>query len=509
MDDERGLRRKPGTRSVRKIGAFIGSFAEISQIDRVSCVMTVTPGQISHPARQTVSFSPRLFSGSDKVLEQERTMPLLNISPKLAQQFADLTLMGFYRNGFGTTKTGGVGADTLLGDGSFHNKNDKLEGGAGDDTLIGGAGDDWLVGGAGKDILTGGSGHDVASYINSPDAIHISLLSQDEQQATQDGNPDNPIQADSVGDVLSEIEQINGSLYDDYIAGDKYDETFYGYDGNDTLYGQDGADQLYGMQGHDYINGGVGNDTLDGGAGDDTIKGERGNDHIYGGDGNDTLEGDGEVQYVPENGIPDGPDINVIYGGAGNDKITGGNDVDYLFGDDGADKIKGGAGNDSIVGGDGDDVIEGEWDNDDLVGGNGQDTIYGGAGDDRLFGDSGNDVLIGGEGVDNYYWSKGNDQYYGDAKALQTADLFQFSVWGDNGDDQILNFDRTNDVLELKGATKNGNDLIVNHTADGWLQLDFAGGGSVTFVGNADLATVTSVPHLNILANVKYDDGMA
>jgi Ca2+-binding RTX toxin-like protein len=436
-------------------------------------------------------------------------MPLLKFTSTLGQQFADLTLMGFYRSNFGTTKTGGAGADTLFGDDNFHNKDDKLDGGAGDDMLIGGAGNDWLVGGAGKDILSGGSGHDVASYINSPDAIHISLLNQEEAaQATQDGNPDNPVQADSVGDVLSEIEQINGSLYDDYIAGDKYDETFYGYDGNDTLYGQDGADSLYGMQGQDYVNGGVGNDTLDGGAGDDTIKGERGDDHIYGGAGNDTLYGDGETQYVPQNGLPEA-ETNIIYGGAGNDTIIGGDDVDYLFGDDGVDKIKGGSGNDSIVGGDGADVIEGEWGNDNLVGGNDQDTIYGGAGDDRLSGDGGNDVLIGGEGTDKYYWSTGNDQYYGDAKALQTADLFQFSVWGDNGDDQILNFDRTNDVLELKGATKNGNDLMVNHTAEGWLQLDFAGGGSVTFVGNADLATVTSVPHLNILANVKYDDGMA
>jgi Ca2+-binding RTX toxin-like protein len=180
-----------------------------------------------------------------------------------------------------------------------------------------------------------------------------------------------------------------------------------------------------------------------------------------------------------------------------------------LFGDDGADKIKGGSGNDNIVGGDGADVIEGEWGNDTLDGGKDQDTIYGGAGDDSLMGGAGNDVLFGGEGADTYHWEIGNDQLYGDAKALKTADIFEFKVWGDNGDDQVLNFDRTNDVLVLLGATKNGNDMTVNHTAEGWLQLDFAGGGSVSFIGNTDLATVQSVAHLNILANVQYDNGMA
>jgi hypothetical protein len=30
------------------------------------------------------------------------------------------------------------------------------------------------------------------------------------------------------------------------------------------------------------------------------------------------------------------------------------------------------------------------------------------------------------------------------------------------------------------GATKNGGDVGVSHTADGWLQLDFEGGGSVS-----------------------------
>ncbi len=426
-------------------------------------------------------------------------MALLKLNLNLAQQFADLTLMGYFRSDYSPTKTGGAGADTLLGD-DHSNKNDKLYGGAGDDVLLGGEGDDWLEGGAGKDVLNGGSGHDVASYINSPDAVRIHMGTS----FPYDADPSNPVEGDSIGDTFIEIEQVNGSLYDDMITGDGNANDLYGYNGNDKLFGSVGADNLFGMEGNDYLEGGPGEDTVEGGAGDDTIMGGTGNDHIYGGAGNDTLYGDGENAYWKGDG-----DTNYIHGGDGNDTIIGSHRVDYLWGEDGVDKIKGGAGTDFIDGGDGDDVLEGEEGNDTLIGGADQDVLYGGAGNDSLEGGQGNDVLFGGEGVDTYAWSTGNDQYYGDAKALQTADIFQFSVWGDNGDDQVLNFDRTNDILELKGSTKDFNYLTVNHTAEGWLQLDFAGGGSVTFVGNADLATVTSMPHLNILANVKYDDGMA
>ena len=74
---------------------------------------------------------------------------------------------------------------------------------------------------------------------------------------------------------------------------------------------------------------------------------------------------------------------------------------------------------------------------------------------------------------------------------------------------ETFEFDRTNDILDLMGATKNGGDVGVSHTDEGWLKLDFEGGGSVSFIGNQDLAAVQTMTQLNLVANVQYADGLA
>ncbi|WP_454719105.1 FG-GAP-like repeat-containing protein [Caulobacter segnis] len=69
----------------------------------------------------------------------------------------------------GTTVSGGVTADALIGDAQAETLsglagNDVIFGGAGDDTLNGGDGADILVGGAGADLIDGGTGIDEARY---------------------------------------------------------------------------------------------------------------------------------------------------------------------------------------------------------------------------------------------------------------------------------------------------------------------------------------------------------
>uniref|UniRef100_UPI00259CBA73 calcium-binding protein n=1 Tax=uncultured Reyranella sp. TaxID=735512 RepID=UPI00259CBA73 len=66
-------------------------------------------------------------------------------------------------NDFDNRIYGGAGNDTLVGGGGA----DQLFGGAGNDTLNGGIGDDRLHGGAGMDQLTGGGGHD-SFVFNAP-----------------------------------------------------------------------------------------------------------------------------------------------------------------------------------------------------------------------------------------------------------------------------------------------------------------------------------------------------
>jgi Ca2+-binding RTX toxin-like protein len=115
---------------------------------------------------------------------------------------------------------------------------DVLTGNSSNNSLTGGAGNDTLAGRAGADTLTGGDGLDTADYSDSATYVDVSL--------TTGGNA-----GDATGDVLSGIEHLLGSAYDDFLFGD----------GNaNRLTGGAGADSLYG---------GLGNDTLVGGAGAD------------------------------------------------------------------------------------------------------------------------------------------------------------------------------------------------------------------------------------------------
>jgi Ca2+-binding RTX toxin-like protein len=342
---------------------------------------------------------------------------------------------------------------------------------------------------AGADKLYGGGNHDVASYIDSPDAIFIDL-----ENGNSGDNGSNAALADSFGDTLDEIEQINGSVYDDLILGDQNANEFYGYDGNDDLYGGAGNDALFGMQGSDYLSGGEGKDTLNGGAGNDEIHGGNGYDQIEGGAGNDRIyaEGDGAE----------------VHGGAGDDTITGGSVKDFLYGDSGIDIIYGGGGDDFIYGGNDKDFLRGENGHDTIDGGAGNDNLAGGEGNDILKGDIGDDELKGEAGADTLWGGQGQDVMYGDGTALKTADIFQLNVQN-GGNDTIYDFDIDNDVLQLLGATINGNDVAVDHTANGWLKLEFEDGGSVTFLGNEAMAGIQNVAQLNFHANVLYADGLA
>ena len=92
--------------------------------------------------------------------------------------------------------------------GSDHD--DTLYGDAGDEGLDGGKGDDMLRGGAGADTLTGGAGTDTVNYYDSKNAVMVDLSSAVAQTG---GN------GDSVGDILTTIENVQGSDEDDTITG--------------------------------------------------------------------------------------------------------------------------------------------------------------------------------------------------------------------------------------------------------------------------------------------------
>ena len=137
---------------------------------------------------------------------------------------------------------------------------DNVLGGRGNDTIKGDEGDNILVGGPGDDIIVGGAGNDTASYsTNTYWPVQVDL------------GAGTAVSDDSGNDTLSEIENVEGTEFDDEIDGDDAANILYGGAGNDILRGGAGNDTLYGEDGADILTGGGGDDVLYGGAGDDTF----------------------------------------------------------------------------------------------------------------------------------------------------------------------------------------------------------------------------------------------
>ena len=184
---------------------------------------------------------------------------------------------------------------------------DTLHGGAGADTLDGGAGSDQLIGGAGADTLDGGEGTDDASYWQSSKGVRVSLLLQGQAQQDFEANTFGfaANNNEAVGDILSNIERIHGSVYADWLTGDGNANTLWGFFGDDRIEGGAGYDELFGYSGNDRLYGGAGNDFLYGGADDDTLLGGADVDtYVFEvGDGTDTVTDDGgKIVFDQETG---------------------------------------------------------------------------------------------------------------------------------------------------------------------------------------------------------------
>ncbi|WP_343525506.1 cadherin domain-containing protein [Sphingomonas sp.] len=118
---------------------------------------------------------------------------------------------------------------------------DVLNGGIGDDSLSGLGGSDILVGGPGADRLDGGEGSDQVDYTRSSAGVTVYL----------DGTAG--VGGDAQGDVLTGIENINGSLHDDVLVGDSGSNLLDAGPGNDVLIGHGGGDTLIGGDGTDTV----------------------------------------------------------------------------------------------------------------------------------------------------------------------------------------------------------------------------------------------------------------
>ena len=230
--------------------------------------------------------------------------------------------------------------DVLTGDSG----DNLLMGGLGSDALDGGAGDDRLVGGAGDDTLAGGTGSDWVSYADVADNGTFTGVTIDLNLAEQD-----TVRAGT--DMLTGIEHVEGTEFDDTLTGD------------------DGGNMFYGLGGDDTISGGGVNDFIQGGGGDDTLDG---------GDGIDFVS----YYDVPDDGTVIGVQVD-LSDTEEQDTVRAGLDTLSNF-----ENIVGSKFNDTLTGTTGDNII---------VGGGGDDDYYGGGG--------GDDTFLNGAGNARYDWS--------------------------------------------------------------------------------------------------------
>jgi Ca2+-binding RTX toxin-like protein len=243
---------------------------------------------------------------------------------------------------------------------------DFVDGGDGDDIIMGSIGNDRLFGGAGNDsiigsddptyhpdaMISGGSGDDI---IGAERGIRHSFGDEgnDTYVVHEDAFWNEPADridyfdgGEGIDTLTYQYFQIRGinvdwmRSYDAYQAanlpaarymnGDIISnvENLIATNFDDMIIGSETANVIQGRGGNDSISGGLGDDTLDGGEGNDTLRGDDGADTLIGGAGDD-----------------------IIYGGSGNDKLIGGDGNDQLFAEAGDDLLDGGTGNDILNGG--------------------------------------------------------------------------------------------------------------------------------------------------------------
>ncbi|MCA4915011.1 MAG: hypothetical protein ING85_00055, partial [Phenylobacterium sp.] len=312
---------------------------------------------------------------------------------------------------------------TNLGSGNFTGTGNTLAnvmtGGSGNDSLQGLDGADTLNGGAGADTLDGGVGVDLVSYAGAASGVSLALNASGGLAAAAGGA--------AAGDVLSGIEGLSGSSFNDTLDGS---------DASNLLIGASGADLLRGNGGADTLEGGSGADTIDGGAGVDLISyagasagvaasltstagagsgtgGEAAGDVITGAEvlvgsafndtlgavgGSQTLQGEAGNDVYELGGT--GAVTVIEVAGAGVDEMRTSTRSTLTLAENVENLTNLGSGNFTGTGNELANVMTGGSGNDFLDGLDGADTLNGGAGADTLFGSVGVDRLTGGTGAD-------------------------------------------------------------------------------------------------------------
>ena len=361
-----------------------------------------------------------------------------------------------------------------------------IQSGAGNDLITAGAGNDWINGGEGADNVNGGIGQDTIKYDTSSAAVQVDLRSTAAQTST----------GDASGDILSNIENVTGSSFDDRITGSQVSNVLKGLAGNDTLVSIGSNNTLDGGSGTDTAsyefndngidaslrtntssNGDklVSIENLTGSNFDDTLEGNAGANHFDGGD--HQANGD-KVSYANATVVANTSNVGVVASLSG-----------YTFTNFSSTQSAVVATGDAV----GDtfaniENLTGSAFNDMLIGNASSNTLKGGAGNDILEGLAGADKLIGDSGMDTASYAFSDAGVTADLSGLfVAANLQQGDAQGDTFDSmENLTGSKFNDTLI---GDSNANNI---NSGDGDDVLEGLGGGD-TFIGGEGTDTVTYI----------------
>jgi len=367
------------------------------------------------------------------------------------------------------------------------NFNDLLIGDGLANTLLGGTGSDTLEGLGGADVLNGGtpSGTDAnntASYAHAGTTggsvgVTASLTTG---IVTMTG--------DASGDTYINIQNLQGSIYNDILIGSSVANVLSGGDGNDTLEGLDGADSLVGGTGsntasYEHANAAVVASlttslvTTAGDANGDTYTDIQ---NLLGSNFSDLLIGDSADNIINGGGL-NGNDT--LEGMAGADTLNGGtagtDTASYAHASVGvlaSLSTSIGVTNTGDAAGDiyiNIDNLLGSSLDDTLIGDVNANLLTGGDGNDTLEGLNGNDTLNGGDGSDTASYIHASNLVV----ATLTAGLSGVTVTGDATGDSYIS------IENLQGSTFN--DLLIGDVNANSMDGD-AGNDTLEGLGGAD-----------------------
>ena len=409
------------------------------------------------------------------------------------------------------------------------------------DSITGNAGDNRLDGRKGNDTIDGGDGTDWVEYNNANEGTGV-------EAALGVGTNQPGYATGAMGaDVLRNIENLQGSIY------------------NDNLSGSFGNNVIEGLAGNDNISDGTGgNDTLRGGDGDDNLMPTNGNDSIDGGGGYDTvyyqdsqtgIVANLQTGVVSNDGLG-GADtvVNVegIHGASlanSGDYITLSNLGGYVFARAGNDTLIGGSGNDRFQSGSGNDSITGnagidtviyrddgfdtsnapattasvtvnlatgtatdQWGNTDRIfsvenieGSSYSDSLTGDSNNNFIFGDDGADSIYGGDGVDTLKGGTGNDSILGGNGtdvAVYTGTFSEYTITTTNGVTTVTDNTSGRDGLD----TLNGIETL--SFTDGTRPIGNNTNTTITIAGTSNADTLTGTGANEQLIGLEGNDSL-